>query len=101
MVNSRRYSMDSKETWKLMQEHWELVGLIQANANTLTYIDEVREEFNGVMRESAALTRLETRLINILKDDIKISKTSKQLDAIAGVKTSNVLSFEESKMLKK
>ncbi|MDU3541079.1 MAG: hypothetical protein E7F54_10395 [Staphylococcus sp.] len=94
--------MDSKETWKLMQEHWELVGLIQANANTLTYIDEVREEFNGVMRESAALTRLETRLINILKDDIKKSqKTSKQLDAIAGVKTSNVLSFEESKMLKK
>ena len=76
--------MDNKETWKLMQEHWELVGLIQANANTLTYIDEVREEFNGVMRESAALTRLETRL-----------------DAIAGVKTSNVLSFEESKMLKK
>lgn len=94
--------MDNKETWKLMQEHWELVGLIQANANTLTYIDEVREEFNGVMRESAALTRLETRLINILKDDIKKSrKTSKQLDAIAGVKTSNVLSFEESKMLKK
>ncbi|MDU4837011.1 hypothetical protein [Staphylococcus sp.] len=94
--------MDSKETWKLMQEHWELVGLIQANANTLTYIDEVREEFNGVMRESAALTRLETRLINILKDDIKKSqKTSKQLDGIAGVKTSNVLSFEESKMLKK
>ena len=92
--------MDNKETWKLMQEHWELVGLIQANANTLTYIDEVREEFNGVMRESAALTRLETRLINILKDDIKISKISKQLDAIAGVKTSNVLSFEESKMLK-
>ena len=89
--------MDNKETWKLMQEHWELVGLIQANANTLTYIDEVREEFNGVMRESAALTRLETRLINILKDDIKISKISKQLDAIAGVKTSNVLSFEESK----
>lgn len=94
--------MDNKETWKLMQEHWELVGLIQANANTLTYIDEVRKEFNGVMRESAALTRLETRLINILKDDIKKSqKTSKQLDAIAGVKTSNVLSFEESKMLKK
>lgn len=94
--------MDNKETWKLMQEHWELVGLIQANANTLTYIDEVREEFNGVMRESAALTRLETRLINILKDDIKKSqKTSKQLDAITGVKTSNVLSFEESKMLKK
>lgn len=94
--------MDNKETWKLMQEHWELVGLIQANANTLTYIDEVREEFNGVMRESAALTRLETHLINILKDDIKKSqKTSKQLDAIAGVKTSNVLSFEESKMLKK
>lgn len=94
--------MDNKETWKLMQEHWELVGLIQANANTLTYIDEVREEFNGVMRESAALTRLETRLINILKDDIKKSqKTSKQLDAIAGVKNSNVLSFEESKMLKK
>lgn len=94
--------MDNKKTWKLMQEHWELVGLIQANANTLTYIDEVREEFNGVMRESAALTRLETRLINILKDDIKKSqKTSKQLDAIAGVKTSNVLSFEESKMLKK
>lgn len=93
--------MDNKKTWKLMQEHWELVGLIQANANTLTYIDEVREEFNGVMRESAALTRLETRLINILKDDIKKSqKTSKQLDAIAGVKTSNVLSFEESKMLK-
>lgn len=94
--------MDNKETWKLMQEHWELVGLIQANANTLTYIDEVREEFNGVMRESAALTRLETRLINVLKDDIKKSqKTSKQLDAIAEVKTSNVLSFEESKMLKK
>lgn len=94
--------MDNKETWKLMQEHWELVGLIQANANTLTHIDEVREEFNGVMRESAALTRLETRLINMLKDDIKKSqKTSKQLDAIAGVKTSNVLSFEESKMLKK
>ncbi|MCO6321401.1 hypothetical protein [Staphylococcus epidermidis] len=94
--------MDNKKTWKLMQEHWELVGLIQANANTLTYIDEVREEFNGVMCESAALTRLETRLINILKDDIKKSqKTSKQLDAIAGVKTSNVLSFEESKMLKK
>lgn len=94
--------MDNKETWKLMQEHWELVGLIQANANTLTYIDEIREEFNGVMRESAALTRLETLLINILKDDIKKSqKTSKQLDAIAGVKTSNVLSFEESKMLKK
>lgn len=94
--------MDNKETWKLMQEHWELVGLIQANVNTLTYIDEVREEFNGVMRESAALTRLETRLINVLKDDIKKSqKTSKQLDAIAGVKTSNVLSFEESKMLKK
>ena len=93
--------MDNKETWKLMQEHWELVGLIQANANTLAYIDEVREEFNGVMRESSALTRLETRLINILKDDIKKSqKTSKQLDAIAGVKTSNVLSFEESKMLK-
>ena len=87
--------MDNKETWKLMQEHWELVGLIQANANTLTYIDEVREEFNGVMRESAALTRLETRLINILKDDIKKSqKTSKQLDAIDGVKTSNLLSFE-------
>lgn len=94
--------MDNKETWKLMQKHWELVGHIQANANTLNYIDEVRKEFNGVMRESAALTRLETRLINILKDDIKKSqKTSKQLDAIAGVKTSNVLSFEESKMLKK
>ena len=78
--------MDNKETWKLMQEHWELVGLIQANANTLNYIDEVRE----------------TRLINILKDDIKKSqKTSKQLDAIAGVKTSNVLNFEKSKMLKK
>ena len=86
--------MDNKKTWKLMQEHWELVGLIQANANTLTYIDEVREEFNGVMRESAALTRLETRLINILKNDIKKSqKTSKQLDAIAGVKISNVFSF--------
>ena len=85
-----------------MQEHWELVGLIQANTNTLTYIDEVREEFNGVMRESAALTRLETHLINILKNDIKKSqKTSKQLDAIAGVKTSNVLSFKELKMLKK
>ncbi|AYX82826.1 hypothetical protein [Staphylococcus haemolyticus] len=94
--------MDNKETWKLMQEHWELVGLIQANANTLNYIDEVREEFDGVMRESASLTRLETRLINILKDDIKKSqKTSKQLDAIAGVKTSNVLNFEKSKMLKK
>ncbi|MCG1149008.1 hypothetical protein K4R44_11570 [Staphylococcus epidermidis] len=94
--------MDNKETWKLMQEHWELVGLIQANANTLNYIDEVREEFYGVMRESASLTRLETRLINILKDDIKKSqKTSKQLDAIAGVKTSNVLNFEKSKMLKK
>lgn len=94
--------MDNKETWKLMQEHWELVGLIQANANTLNYIDEVREEFDGVMRESASLTRLETRLINILKDDIKKSqKTSKQLDAIAGVKTSNVLSLEKSKMLKK
>lgn len=94
--------MDNKETWKLMQEHWELVGHIQANANTLNYIDEVRKEFNGVMRESAALTRLETRLINVLKDDIKKSqKTSKQLDAIPGVKTSNVLSFEESKMLKK
>ena len=54
------------------------------------------------MRESASLTRLETRLINILKDDIKKSqKTSKQLDAIAGVKTSNVLNFEKSKMLKK
>lgn len=66
--------MDNKETWKLMQEHWELVGLIQANANTLTYIDEVREEFNGVMRESAALTRLETHLINVLKDDIKKSQ---------------------------
>lgn len=63
--------MDNKETWKLMQEHWDLVGLIQANANTLNYIDEVREEFDGVMRESASLTRLETRLINILKDDIK------------------------------
>lgn len=94
--------MDNKKTWKLMQEHWELVGLIQANTNTLTYIDEIREEFNGVMRESAALTRLETLLINILKNDIKKSqKTSKQLDAIAGVKISNVLSFEESKMLKK
>ena len=94
--------MDNKETWKLMQEHWELVGLIQANANTLNYIDEVREEFDGVMRESASLTRLETRLINILKDDIKkTKKTSKQLDAIAGVKTSNVLNFEKSKMLKK
>lgn len=94
--------MDNKKTWKLMQEHWELVGHIQSNANTLTYIDEVREEFNGVMRESAALTRLETRLINVLKDDIKKSqKISKQLDVIAGVKTSNVLSFEESKMLKK
>lgn len=94
--------MDNKGTWKLMQEHWELVGHIQANANTLNYIDEVRKEFNGVTRESAALTRLETRLINILKNDIKKSqKTSKQLDAIAGVKTSNVLSFEESKMLKK
>lgn len=94
--------MDNKETWKLMQEHWELVGLIQANANTLNYIDEVREEFDGVMRESASLTRLETRLINILKDDIKKSqKTSKQLDAIAGVKTSNILNFEKSKMLKK
>ena len=94
--------MDNKETWKLMQEHWELVGLIQANANTLNYIDEVREEFDGVMRESASLTRLETRLINILKDDIKKSqKTSKQLDAIAGVKTSNVLSLEKSKMLKR
>ena len=94
--------MDNKETWKLMQEHWELVGLIQANANTLNYIDEVREEFDGVMRESASLTRLETRLINILKNDIKKSqKTSKQLDAIAGVKTSNVLNFEASKMLKK
>lgn len=93
--------MDNKETWKLMQEHWELVGLIQANANTLNYIDEVREEFDGVMRESSALTRLETRLINILKDDIKKSqKTSKQLDVIAGVKTSNVLNFETSKMLK-
>lgn len=52
--------MDNKETWKLMQEHWELVGHIQANANTLNYIDEVRKEFNGVMRESASLTRLET-----------------------------------------
>ncbi|MCG2362695.1 hypothetical protein K4Q22_11960 [Staphylococcus epidermidis] len=94
--------MDNKETWKLMQEHWELVGLIQANANTLNYIDEVREEFDGVMRESASLTRLETRLINILKDDIKKSqKISKQLDEIAGVKTSNVLNFETSKMLKK
>ncbi|MBG3870460.1 hypothetical protein RO955_11905 [Staphylococcus haemolyticus] len=94
--------MDNKETWKLMQEHWELVGHIQANANTLNYIDEVRKEFNGVMRESASLTRLETHLINIMKDDIKKSqKTSKQLDAIAGVKTSNVLSLEKSKMLKK
>lgn len=93
--------MDNKETWKLMQKHWELVGHIQSNANTLNYIDEVREEFDGVMRESAALTRLETHLINIMKDDIKESrKTSAQLDAIAGVKTSNVLSFEESKMLK-
>lgn len=94
--------MDNKEIWKLMQEHWELVGHIQANANTLIYIDEVRKEFNGVMRESASLTRLETHLINIMKDDIKKSqKTSKQLDAIAGVKTSNVLSLEKSKMLKK
>ncbi|MCH4402434.1 hypothetical protein MKR48_12270 [Staphylococcus haemolyticus] len=94
--------MDNKETWKLIQEHWELVGHIQANANTLNYIDEVRKEFNGVMRESASLTRLETHLINIMKDDIKKSqKTSKQLDAIAGVKTSNVLSLEKSKMLKK
>lgn len=94
--------MDNKETWKLMQEHWELVGHIQANANTLYYIDEVRKEFNGVMRESASLTRLETHLINIMKDDIKKSqKTSKQLDAIAGVKISNVLSLEKSKMLKK
>lgn len=93
--------MDNKETWKLMQKHWELVGHIQSNANTLNYIDEVREEFDGVMRESAALTRLETHLINIMKDDIKESrKTSAQLDAIAGFKTSNVLSFEESKMLK-
>ncbi|WP_053040257.1 hypothetical protein [Staphylococcus haemolyticus] len=94
--------MDNKETWKLIQEHWELVGHIQSNANTLNYIDEVRKEFNGVMRESASLTRLETHLINIMKDDIKKSqKTSKQLDAIAGVKTSNVLSLEKSKMLKK
>lgn len=72
--------MDNKETWKLMQEHWELVGLIQANANTLTYIDEVREEFNGVMRESAALTRLENTFNkHIERRYKKISKNFKTI----------------------
>lgn len=96
--------MDNKKLFDLYQKRWELIGHIQANADNLEMLDEVREMFNDVMKDSAALQMVENKLINKMKDDIKEQrKLSKQLDLMLGhsMATGNVLDFKENMMLRK
>ncbi|MEB8100135.1 hypothetical protein [Staphylococcus xylosus] len=96
--------MDNKKLFDLYQKRWELIGHIQANADNLEMLDEVREMFNDVMKANAALQMVENKLINKMKDDIKEQrKLSKQLDLMLGnsTVTGNVLDFKENMMLRK
>lgn len=96
--------MDNKKLFDLYQKRWELIGHIQANADNLEMLDEVREMFNGVMKDSASIQMVENKLINKMKDDIKEQrKLSKQLDLMLGhsMATGNVLDFKENMMLRK
>lgn len=96
--------MDNKTLFDLYQKRWEIIGHIQANADNLEMLDEVREIFGGIMKDSAALQMLENKLINKMKDDIKEQhKLSKQLDLMLGhsMATGNVLNFKENMMLRK
>lgn len=96
--------MDNKILFDLYQKRWELIGHIQANADNLEMLDEVREMFNGVMKDSASIQMVENKLINKMKDDIKEQrKLSKQLDLMLGhsMATGNVLDFKENMILRK
>ncbi|MDW4210821.1 hypothetical protein [Staphylococcus saprophyticus] len=96
--------MDNKELFNLYQKHWEIVGHIQANADNLEMLDEIREMFTGVMKDSAALQLVENKLIANMKDHIKEQrKLSKQVDLMLGQSrpTNNVLDFKENMMLRK
>ncbi|MCD8887928.1 hypothetical protein K2V59_00115 [Staphylococcus arlettae] len=82
----------------LYQKRWELIGHIQANADNLEMLDEVREMFNDFMKGSASIQMVENKLINKMKDDIKEQrKLSKQLDLMLahGMATGNVLDFKK------
>lgn len=96
--------MDNKKLFDLYQKHWEIVGHIQANADNLELVDEIRALFDGVMRDSASLQMVENKLINKMKDHIKEQRTlSKQLDLMLGhsMATGNVLDFKENMKLRK
>ncbi|WP_204195196.1 hypothetical protein [Staphylococcus sp. GFQ9D221P] len=96
--------MENKELFNLYQKHWEIVGHIQANADNLEMLDEIREMFTGVMKDSAALQLVENKLIANMKDHIKEQrKLSKQVDLMLGQSrpTNNVLDFKENMMLRK
>lgn len=96
--------MDNKKLFDLYQKHWEIVGHIQANADNLEMLDEIREMFTGVMKDSAALQLVENKLIANMKDHIKEQrKLSKQVDLMLGQSgaTSNVLDFKENMMMRK
>ncbi|MCU5746505.1 hypothetical protein N9R04_07205 [Staphylococcus sp. SQ8-PEA] len=96
--------MDNKILFDLYQKRWELIGHIQANADNLEMLDEVREMFNGVMKDSASIQMVENKLINEMKDDIEEQrKSSKQLDLmlVHSMATGNVLDFKENMMLRK
>ncbi|UXS59866.1 hypothetical protein [Staphylococcus ureilyticus] len=96
--------MDNKKLFDLYQKQWEVVGHIQANADNLEMLEEVREMFNDVMKDSAALQLVENKLIDKMKGHIKEQrKLSKQLDLMLGhsMATGNVLDFKENMMLRK
>ncbi|SCT24655.1 hypothetical protein [Staphylococcus caeli] len=89
--------MDNKKLFDLYQKHWEIVGHIQANADNLEVLEEVREMFTGVMKDSAALQLVENKLINKMKDHIKEQgKLSKQLELMLdhSKATGNVLDLK-------
>ena len=95
--------MDDKTLFDLYQKHWEIVGHIQANADNLEMIDEIKEMFAGIMKDSAALQLVENKLIDKMKAHIKEQrKLSKQIDLMLGQSsaTGNVLDFKEIMMLK-
>ncbi|MEB7675184.1 hypothetical protein [Staphylococcus equorum] len=96
--------MDNNRLFYLYQHRWELIGQIQANADNLEMLDEIREMFNDVMKDSAALQLVENKLIDKMKGHIKEQrKLSKQLDLMLGhsMATGNVLDFKENMMLRK
>ncbi|WP_436855196.1 hypothetical protein [Staphylococcus caeli] len=96
--------MNNKKLSDLYQKQWEIVGHIQANADNLEMIDEIREMFIGVMKDSAALQLVENNLIDNMKAHIKEQrKLSKQINEMVGHSNEkdNVLDLKENMMLRK